>query len=134
MNALDFVSHYFFRTTRYLDYAAIFIYGRKPGFWWDTLLALLVEITFNCTLTLFFIYLLPHLKTGNYLFKGVFFGGSCWFIINVFGIVFRVPLLYRIPWQTTTSDLLTSAIFGFIVIITIRRLYQGKEEWSEAKT
>lgn len=73
-------------------------------------------------------------KVSRYLFKGLLFGGSSWFIIYAIVKMFKIQLLLKTPWQTTTSDLFTSVIYGLIVIITVRWLYQGKEEWSGIKT
>ena len=133
MNTFDLLSYWLFRTIRFLDFAAVFIYESKPTFWWDTIFALLVQIVFSATLTLFFIYLLPYLKVNNYLFKGLLFGGSSWFIIYTIVKIYKIPLLYNTPWQTTTSNIFTSAIFGIVVIMVIKWLYQGKEEWSRVK-
>ena len=65
-DSLDLLSYGLFRTTRYLDFAGVFIYGNKPTFWWDSILAFLVEIIFACNLTILFIYLLPYLNLYRY--------------------------------------------------------------------
>lgn len=124
MNLLDLILVYLFHwaDVRYIDYTAIFIYGNKPSFWGDTLLALLIHLIFTGLLGIVFVYLLSAISNKSYLFKGGIFGVFAWFIFYLTGFLHRVPLFEKTTWPTAVSDVITSIAYGLILAETLRRL------------
>lgn len=118
----DFISYYLVHLSnyRYLDFAAQILYGRKPGFWWDTIFAQFIELIFCGLLGILFYALIPEQTNKNYLVKGWLFGVSIWLFLCTMGMVYKIPYFTKTPWQTTNSDFLTSSLYGIILAWTLR--------------
>lgn len=121
---LDASSYYIFKFSnyRYFDYAAMVLYGDKPNFWWDTLLAIITELMFCGILAVPFAYLLQKIKMDNLIFKGYLYGLSLWLFFNIIGYIFKLKFFTNTPWQTSTSDMITSAIYGIVLAVMLKKL------------
>lgn len=111
------------------DYAAILIYDKKATFWWDTFLSIFVFLNFSAILGVVFAYLTRLIGTKYYLFKGWFYAVSIWFIVSAVGTMYRVPILEKTPWQTATTQTITSSVFGILIALILSRLLKEKS-WS----
>ncbi len=99
---------------RYLDYAAIIIYGNKPTFWFDTVFAQLMYIGFTGFAGIMFAYLIMKVSSKNYLLKGWLFAIGFWFSIYAVGMMYKVPLMYKVPWQEAVSNFISTSFFGLV--------------------
>jgi hypothetical protein len=134
MNAIDLLDFSFrFTPIRYIDFSSVFLYAHKPEFWWDTILAGIVQIIFACALTVIFIYILPFINTRRYLIKGAGYGLVSWFIIFAIASIYKIPIISGLPWQTATNNAVGSVVYGLVMVEVIRRFYGGKEEWGGQK-
>lgn len=124
MNLLDLILVYLLHWAdiRFIDYAAIFIFGNKPVFWFDTVFALLVHVIFTGLLGVVFGYIMPLISSKNYLLKGGCYGVAVWFIFYSIGFLHRLPLFVKTSWQTAISDVVTSIAYGLVLAVTLRRL------------
>lgn len=95
LNTINFISYYLFHFAklRYLDFAAIIIYGRKPVNTFEAVFAQLGQLAFTGFLGIVFAYLITKLlNSKNYLLKGgfsEFYHGSL-FMLSLFYIKFPV--------------------------------------------
>lgn len=126
---LDAFSYYVlrFNSYLYLHFASEILYGKKPHFWWDTLLAQMTELMFCGMVAIPFAYILRKIKTDNLLFKGFIYGNSVWLLLYTLGNIFKLKYLTHTPWQTTTSDMITSAIYGIVLAIVLVKLADKKD-------
>lgn len=124
MNILDYVSYYVFHFSRirFLDYAAVVIYGSYPTSLKDTVFALIVQILFTAMLSIVFAYLFPVISGRNYLFKGWIFGIMAWFAIYAVGMLFDLPMFERILTNTAISHFIISSIYGIVLAISLKRM------------
>jgi hypothetical protein len=133
MNLFDLILVGFhWADVRYIDYAAVFIFGNKPVFWFDTVLALLVHVIFTGLLGIVFAYLMDYISSKYYLLKGGYYGAVAWFTFYVIAFLHKVPLFIKTSWPTAVSDLVSSIVYGLVLAETLRRLmqkYLGTKEW-----
>jgi hypothetical protein len=120
-----------FAKNRFIDFASVLLYARKPAFWWDTILAFIAQLIFTCGIAILFIHALPFINTRRYVLKGVSFGVSSWFIIYAAVNVYKIPLISGLAWPTAVDNFIGSIFFGLVMALTIRILYAGREEWGE---
>lgn len=123
INLLNFAAYYLhWSTIRYLDWAGILIFGRKPVFLGEELFAQLVQLTFSAFVGVVFAYLYFEVTSRYYLLKGVFFGVTSWFFIYTAGIALKLPHLTVIPFKTSLSNFVGAIVFGLVAAETLRRL------------
>lgn len=119
---IDLILYYGFHFVnyRYLDFAAMIIYGKKPTFWWDTIFAQFVEFIFTGLIGVLYTALIPRETNRNYLIKGWLYGVSVWLFLSIMGMIYKTPFFANTPWQTTNGDFLTSSIYGIVLAWTLR--------------
>lgn len=123
MDILNFIMYYSnFSTMRYLDWAGIMIFGRKPVFLSEELFAQLVQLAFSAFIGILFAYLYFGVTSRYYLLKGLFFGVIFWFFMYAAGTALRLPHLTVIPFKTSLTNFLGSIVFGLVAAETLRRL------------
>jgi uncharacterized membrane protein len=66
-----------------------------------------------------------HESTQLYLFL------LAWFIIYAVGVLFKVPILDKVPWQAAISNFITTSIFGLIFAVILNRLIK-KTTWKRS--
>lgn len=109
-------------TIRYLDWAGILIFGRRPVAIWEAVFAQLVQIAFSAFVGVVFAYLIPTVSSRYYIVKGIFFGIISWFFIYAAGIALRLPFLTLIPFRTSLINFISSIVFGLVLAESLRRL------------
>lgn len=123
MNLLNFAMYYLnLSTMRYLDWAGIMIFGRKPAFLSEELFAQLVQLAFSAFIGVLFAYLYFEVTSRYYLLKGAFFGVIFWFFMYAAGIALKLPHLTVIPFKTSLTNFLGAIIYGLVAAETMRRL------------
>lgn len=124
---LDLIFYYCcqFNNYRYLDFAAMIIYGKKPFFWWDTIFAQFIELIFSGFIGIIYTTIIPRATNKNYLMKGWLYGVAVWLFLCTMGMIYKMPFFTLTPWQTTNSDFLTSSVYG-IVLAGILRFFDQK--------
>ena len=123
INLLSFAAYYLhWSTMRYLDWAGIMIFGRKPVTLSEELFAQLVQLAFSAFIGVVFAYLYFEVTSRYYLLKGVFFGVILWFFMYAAGIALKLPHLTVIPFKTSFSNFVGATVFGLVAAETLRRL------------
>lgn len=93
-------------TLRWLDWAAILAFGRRPANLQETIVAYFMQLAFSSFLGVIFAYLTPKISSQNYYLKGLFFGLAVLFILLAIVHLFKVPgLIYQ-----SFGNILTSII------------------------
>jgi uncharacterized membrane protein YagU involved in acid resistance len=121
---LDSIFYYGFHfgNYRYLDFAAMIIYGQKPTFWWDAVFAQFIELIFSGLLGVLYFVLIPRETNRNHIMKGWLYGVSIWLFLCTMGMIYKTPFFTKTPWQTTNSDFLTSSVYGIVLALALRFL------------
>jgi len=107
-------AYYVFRfgALRYLDYAAIMIYGQKSGTLIQSVFAQLGYFFFSAFLGIVFVYLLHYIKRDNMYLKSWFYGVLVWFAVYSLTMLYKVPLLLKIDFETSLNNFIASSIWG----------------------
>ncbi|MFZ5944737.1 MAG: hypothetical protein ACOYVD_11540 [Bacillota bacterium] len=120
MNIFDLISFYLgISELRFIDWAAIMIYGVKPGNIPETVFALLAQIIFSGVLGIIFAYLITLVNSVNYLLKGAIFGSFTWFLLYGISLLFKVEATIPLHLDTAASDFLGSIIYGLVLAKTL---------------
>ena len=114
MNLFNFISFYVlqFSSVRYLDYASIALYGSKPESFLAAAFAQLAQILFSGFLGMVMLYYLSVVGQDNVLLKGWIFSFKAWFVIFGIGLLFKLPLLEKVPTNTAISNFTSASIYG----------------------
>ncbi|MFZ5943146.1 MAG: hypothetical protein ACOYVD_03480 [Bacillota bacterium] len=101
-----------FGKLRFLDFAAIMIYGYKPENFWEALFAQIGYIMFSSLLGIVFVYLLLLITSANIFLKSWFFAVAVWFFSYAVTLLFQVPELKEITFSSTISNYMSASIWG----------------------
>lgn len=122
---IDFTAYLLnFVQLRYLDWVSIMVFGVKPQTAAETILSLGGEILFSGILGIAFVFLIRRVSSTNIFFKGCLFGLVTWFGIYSIMTLFKVRGLHFIDFNTALSDVITSSIFGLVLVYTLLWLDQ----------
>ncbi len=124
MNIFNYMSYYWFglAKTRFLDYAAMFVYGKAPTNLAQVIFAQITQIVFAGFLGIILSYAFTYVTSENYLFKGWVFGIMCWFFIYAAGLIFNLPLLEKVALTTAISNFIGSSIYGIVSSKVLKHL------------
>jgi hypothetical protein len=125
--AMDFGSafaYYVLRSTtlRTLDWTAIILYGHPPRVPVETLLAEVWHLVWTSLLGLLFVYAARLIPTPHRYLRGVAYGLAIWLFINAAMLLFKVPYVRILSWQTTLSHFILAIIFGVVLAYVVDRL------------
>ena len=99
-------------TIRWVDFAAILIYGRKSINLIEYIFSVMAVFFICAMLGVIIAYIIPRISSTNYLLKCFAFGELFWFFAFVVTFLFRVPGLTMIPGKSAISNFIMSAIWG----------------------
>ena len=100
-------------TLRWLDFAGLMMYGKKPAYLSYQIFATLGTLFFHALLGIVFVILIRQLLTSNnLLLKGWFFGVTLWFVIFSVFHLFKIPDLNFVPLKTAVSSFVGASIWG----------------------
>lgn len=124
MEFWDLISYYFldFGSFRYLDWAAMLLYGEPPENIYETIMSFTMQVLWAGFLGVIFAFLIPKLTSRAYLLKGMFYGLIVFFIIYAIPVLYQVPHLYRTGPNTQFSHLIGSILYGAITASMLHRL------------
>ncbi|WP_238455617.1 DUF6789 family protein [Desulfolucanica intricata] len=120
MNIFNLISYYLgIAELRFLDWAAVVIYGTKPENIFETIFAQLIQIIFASILGIIFAYLIPQIGSINYYLRGWLYGASTWFLLYVISLLYKIELTIPLHVDTAASDFLGSSIYGLVLAKTL---------------
>jgi len=127
MNLIDYISVYVVRfdETLFLDWAAIFLYGRPQENMLEAAVAQAGQLLFSGLVGIFYAYIMLKLTSGNHLFKGWLYGIVVWFSTYALTIVFQVPFLSRHPFESVVVHVIAASVYGLILAEALKRLERG---------
>lgn len=117
MNVFNMIEFYVFHTTtmRYLDWAAVMLYGERTQSLWGNIFALITQIIFTSFLGVVFAVMVLIFEDRSYVFKGWYFGTLVWLLIYSVDFLLKLHDLAIIPVKTGISNFLGSSIFGIVL-------------------
>ncbi len=121
MDIWDFIAFSGLRisTDRFLDWAAVLMYGHKPTDSIGTIFALFVQIMVAGGMGAVFAYLLPLVGTRNILLKGALWGFALGFLFYAIPIAFKMPVLSSSATLTVVSRMVGATIWGAVTGLTL---------------
>lgn len=124
MQVWDLFSYHLlnFGSFRYLDWAAMMIYGEPPQNIFEIIMSFTMQVIWAGLLGVIFAFLIPKITSQNYLYKGIFYGLIVFFIIYAIPVLYQVPNLYRTGPNTQFSHFIGAIIFGATITLTLRWL------------
>lgn len=123
MNVISLTSYYADITgLRYLDWAAIAIYGTRPVNLAEAVFALVVQIFFVGILGVLFAYLIIIITSRNILLRGWLFGVAVWFSLYGITLLFHVQETIPVRLDTALTDFVGASVYGLVLALTLRWL------------
>jgi hypothetical protein len=102
----------------YIDFArAVTFYTIKEGPL-ETIMALIAHIIWDLLLGILFAYIIDRTSKSYYYLKAFIYGLALWFIIQVLGTLFRLPLFFNIPALAALLTLIGAVIYSFGIAYT----------------
>lgn len=106
----------------FIDFArAVILYNIKDGTL-ETILALIAHIIWDLLLGILFAYIINSMSNSYYYLKAFIYGLALWFIIQVLGTLFRLPMFFHIPAWAALLTLIGALIYSFGIAFTLRYL------------
>lgn len=132
MNAFSLTSYSLGITElRYLDWAALIIYGQYAQNLIEMIFALFAHIIFVGTLGIIFAYLITRIGSLNLLFKGLVYGAITWFLLYGVSSVFNLKGVIPLRIDTVASDLVGASIYGLVLAYTLGWLEEKAKRISD---
>lgn len=123
MNIVSLVLYYVkFSNTRFLDWAAIAIYGHKPHSFGEAIFAQIAQLVFVGVLGIIMAYLIPLLTSRNYLLRGWIFGTTVWFSLYGLILLFKLQETIKIALMTAVSDFIGASVYGLVLAESLKWL------------
>jgi hypothetical protein len=123
MNAVDWISYVLkLYDERLLDWAAVVTFGRLPNNLAEVIFAQAGQIVFSGFLGILFAFIIPKLRSGNYLIKGWIYGVVVNQSLYAFAIAFKLPDLTVHTFYATVSHLISASVYGLVLTYTFKRL------------
>lgn len=124
MDVWDLFSHYYlhFGSFRYLDWAAMMIYGEPPENIYETIVSLITQVLWAGFLGIIFSFLILKITSRGYLIKGAFYGFMVCFIIFSIPVLLRVPHLYQTGPNTQFAHVIGAVIYGITTAAVLHQL------------
>ena len=104
------------------QWASVLIYGYRTTDLSETLLALVIHISFSAFLGIIFAYLTPKITSKNYLFKGVTYGLIVFFASYTITQLFNVTPLIPVKGDTVIANVITASVWGLVLAKALRWL------------
>lgn len=130
MNLWSFFSYYVlqFSDLRFLDWAAIFVFGRLARTTLEMGLALFAQLIFASFLGILFAFLIPQVTSRLYLLKGMVAGLTAGFFIYAIPVLFKTPVLSEVSFAATLSNYIGIIIWGLVTAYALSLLSKEKLE------
>ncbi len=116
------VSVFNWQILRFIDWAAIILYGSLPNSHTEGLFALVMQILWSGTLGIIFAFLIPYVTSSKLLIKGAVFGLIVGFITYAIPTILQMPVLKEHSLITVVSNHIGGAIWGLTMAQTLRWL------------
>lgn len=108
-----------FTDKRFLDWAAVMLYGQLSGGLFEEIMALMAQILFVGFLGILFAFFIPHVTSRGYILKGLFYGFITGFFIYAIPVLFKTPFLYKTDFPTAVSNLIGGLLWGLTLALTL---------------
>ena len=109
----------------FIDFArAVVFYDVKNGTT-EMIVASIAHIIWDLFLGILFVYLINSMSNSYYFLKALIYGLFLWFIIQVLGTLFRLPMFFHIPARAAIITLIGAVIYslGIALIIKVLQLH-----------
>jgi len=116
MNIWSYFAYYInFTQMRYVDWAAVLVYGDRPTVFLHLLFAQLVQFLWVGFLGATFAYLIPIITSRGVLIKGAFYGVFVGFVVYSITTILKVQYLAQTSFETSISNYLGGLIWGIVM-------------------
>jgi hypothetical protein len=110
---LNYATYYLnINSLTWIDFASIFIYGRKNITALESLFGLLAVIFFTGLVGTFFAFIVVRISSKNLVFKSWMYGVTIWFSVFAITNLFKVPELVFVNLNSAFSNFLSATIWG----------------------
>lgn len=125
-NMVGFVSYNILNLTqlRFLDFAAVFILGRRSANLGELLLALGAQLFFSSLVGVLFSWVVSRSSRDNLTLKAIAYSLTVWFSTYALSVLFKVSPLQGVDLSTAVSNLVTALIYGLVLYFAYE--YLGK--------
>lgn len=106
----------------FIDFArAVIFYDVKNGTT-EVIVASIAHIIWDLLLGILFVYIINSMSSSYYYLKAFIYGLFLWFMIQVLGTLFRLPMFFNIPAWAALITLIGAVIYSLAIAFLIRVL------------
>ncbi|MGI6066631.1 MAG: hypothetical protein ACOYI2_09115 [Bacillota bacterium] len=113
-------------TLTYVDYGRILLLSKVMKGTIAVIIGLIGHLIWEIILGVIFVYIILNTSRRYSFLKGIIFGASVWFFINLAATLFSIPVIAHVSPTTVTFFLIGSIIFGFTIAFTLNILHSYK--------
>ncbi len=107
---------------RFIDWAAVVVFGDLPRSHVEGLIALTLQLFWVGVLGIGFAFLIPQVTFQAYLLKGLIYGVVTGFLIYAVPTLFQMPFIGKHSVATVVSNHTGGAIWGLVMAKTLHLL------------
>jgi uncharacterized membrane protein YagU involved in acid resistance len=123
MNIWSYFAYYTNITEiRFVDWAAILIYGHKPTTLIQLIFAQFIQFIWVGFLGVLFAYAVPIITSRGVLLKGAFYGLFVGFAVYSITTILKVQYLAKTPFDNAISNHIGGLIWGIVMAEVLRRM------------
>lgn len=127
MNIWSYFSYYInFTDLRFVDWAAVLVYGDKATTLTQLLLGQFVQFLWLGFLGVVFVYLVPIITSRGVVIKGAFYGVFVGFAVYSVSTMLKVQYMAKTSFETSASNYIGGFIWGIVTAEVLRRFSRVK--------
>jgi len=107
---------------RYYNFAASLVLGKKSSTVSEAIFSVIIQIGFATAMGVLFAYLILGIKSKNHILKGMLWGLTIWFASYAVITLFKIETGLKINIFSATSNAITSAVWGILLVMILRWL------------
>lgn len=115
-----FILH--FGHLRFADFSGIIIYGTKPKGLSEFIFAGIAQLGYAGSVGIAFSFLLKYISKNYLWVKGIYFGLAMWFFAYAITLLYKVPGLVLIPFESAACNFISSVVYGLTLAWAINKL------------
>jgi len=131
LNIYNFFFYYILKLVniRFIDWASIFMLGKRPVTTVELIYTTITQITWDGTLGIIFAFLLTKINSQRYLLKGVIYGFFIGFSFRSLAVMFKLPFLSQpVATRTNLINVIGIIIWGLILSTALHFLDKNTVE------
>ncbi len=106
----------------FIDFARAVIFSTVNDGTMEMIVASIAHIIWDLLLGILFVYIIERMSKSFYYCKALIYGSFLWFMIQVLGTLFRLPMFFHIPARAALLTLTGAICYSLGIALFVRVL------------